>query len=345
MALWIDRKYVSIFGSQYLERYSVKKESPFLSVCRCIVCGDSKKNPYRTRGYFYQADDAILYKCHNCNHSTSLSKMIQTYAPNLYEEYRLETFKENQSTKEIEPFKAEIDKFSSRRIDHFDPFKGIKKISQLPETHPAKKYIVSRKVPSRQHYRMYYVNKFFTWVNSFVPDKFSEKSLQNDHGRIVFPFINANGYCFGFTGRSINKNSTLRYSTIMLDEKENKIFGLDQLDRKEKIIVVEGPIDSLFIRNSVAMAGTDVNLEQIASRENMIIVLDNQPRNKEVVAKIEKLVYDAYTVCIFPENIKGKDINDFVLNGMKLSEVRKMIFENSYSGLEAQLKFANWKKI
>lgn len=345
MTLWIDRKYVSIFGSQYLQRFTVKKDNPFLGICRCIVCGDSQKNQYKTRGYFFQAEDTILYKCHNCSHSSSLSKMIETYAPSLYEEYRLELFREKQLVQEPEPFKPEIDRFSSRRIDHFDPFKGIKKISQLKEDHPAKKYVVSRLVPPDQHYRMYYVPKFFNWVNSFVPDKFAQSSLQNDSGRIVFPFINSRGYCFGMSGRTINKNSTLRYSTIMLDPKENKVFGLDQIDRNQKIIVLEGQFDCLFIKNSVAMCGTDVNLDNIASKEKMIIALDNQPRNKQVVEKIGNLIYNGFTVCLYPDNLKGKDINEYVLNGMKPHDVRSMILDNCYSGLEAQLHFAKWKKV
>jgi hypothetical protein len=343
MSLYIDIKYANIFGSTYLELFKVKTTSPYLAAGRCPVCNDSQKNKFKTRGYLFENKGGVGFKCHNCGHSSSVGGLIKTFAPNLYEEYRLESWREESPNEN--KFVPDITKWAKRRIDKFDPFKSIKKISQLDHDHPAKKYIVARKIPEDQHWRIYYADKYFNWSNTVVPDKFNSNSLHRDEPRIVLPFISEDGYCFGYTGRSINKSSTLRYATVMIDDSRNKVFGLDQIDRGRDIICVEGPIDSLFLNNCIAMAGADVRLDLIAMPSNMIIVMDNQPRNKEVVAKIEKLIYNGYRVCLWPENVLEKDINEMILAGRTAEEIELIIKSNTYEGLSAQIEFVNWKKI
>ena len=341
--LWLDQKFASLVGTQ-LEQFKVINNKPYNAKFRCNVCGDSQTSKFKTRGHFYEHSGRINVKCFNCGYSTSLSKFIKTYNPSLYTEYRLEVMKEI-NPEEAEKFVSAIEKFSSRRIEHFDPFKELKKISQLKPEHPAKKYISERNIPSNTHYRIFYSHIYFTWVNSFVPNKFNEKALKFDEPRIVFPFIDGNGYVFGFTGRSISAKSTLRYVTIMLDESKDKIFGLDSIDKSKKIYVVEGPIDSLFLTNCVAMAGSDVNLTNLGDRNNIVIVYDNEPRSKEIVKKIQKAIDQNYKVCIWPDNIEQKDINEMVLAGLNGPAVQHIIDHNTYEGLAAKMRLQMWSRV
>ena len=340
--LWLDQKFASLVGTQ-LEQFKVINTKPYNAKFRCNVCGDSQSSKFKTRGHFYEHSGRINVKCFNCGYSTSLSKFIKTYNPSLYTEYRLEVMKE---TGAVEPVKfvPEIEKFSSRRIDYFEPFKELKKISQLKPEHAAKKYISDRNIPSNTHYRMFYSHIYFTWVNSFVPDKFNEKALKFDEPRIVFPFIDRNGYVFGFTGRSISPKSTLRYVTIMLDETKDKIFGLDSIEDNKKIYLVEGPIDSLFLTNCVAMAGSDINLTNLGDRNNIVIVYDNEPRSREIVNKISKAIDMNYKVCIWPDDIEQKDVNDMVLAGLSGPAVQHIIDHNTYEGLSAKMRLQMWRK-
>jgi hypothetical protein len=346
-ALWLDHKFASLVGTQ-LEQFKVVKSKPYSARFRCPLCGDSERNKFKTRGYFYEYNGRVNMKCHNCGHSTSLSKFIETINPMLYSEYRLEYLKDigvsNNSLKE-ETFVTDITKFATRRIEHFDPFKGLKKISQLSHNHPAKKYIVDRKIPPNTHYRIYYSPTYCNWVNEFVPNKFDEKVLRMDEPRIVFPFIDSRGYVFGFTGRSIRKESTLRYITIVLDESKDKIFGVDSINKNKSVYVVEGPIDSLFLENCIAMAGSDVRLDSVAVKENLIIIYDNEPRNKEIVAKINRMIDNGYRVCIWPSHIDHKDINDMVMSGMSGAAVQYIIDQNTFSGLSAKMHMNQWSKI
>lgn len=343
--LWLDQKFASLAGSN-LEQFKVVKTRPFIAKFRCPVCGDSHTNKFKTRGHFYEHSGRINVKCFNCGYSTSLSKFLRQYNPVLYSDYRLQYLKEvGQPDGEPVPFVPKIEYFSKRRIDNFEPMKQLKKISQLSPFHPAKKYISDRKIPSNTHFRVYYTDIYCHWVNTFIPDKFNEKSLALDEPRIVFPFVDSNGYVFGFTGRAISKQSGLRYSTVMLDEAKDKIFGMDSVDPKKTVYVVEGPIDSLFLQNCVAMAGSDVRLDGIASRPNIVVVYDNEPRNKEIVKRMERAVVNNYNICIWPDHIEQKDINEMVLSGLSPSEIQYAIDHNTYSGLSATMRLQQWKKI
>lgn len=343
--LWIDQKYASLLGTQ-LQLYKLVRTKPYIARFRCPICGDSQSNKFKTRGYFYEHSGRLNVKCHNCSYSASLSRFIKTLNPVLYTEYRLEVLKESGQQEEPVPFVSDITKFATKRIDHFDPFKELKKISQLRPEHPAKKYINERKIPPNTHYRIYYSPTYCQWVNSFIPDKFNEKAVALDEPRIVFPFIDTNGYVFGFTGRSISKQSTLRYSTVILDDTKDKIFGLDSIDKNKPVYVVEGPIDSLFLTNCVAMAGSDVHLGNIASRDKLVIIYDNEPRNKEIVKKIQKAIDQNYKVCIWPDNIEQKDINDMILkNDLTGPFIQSIIDSNTYEGLAAKLRLQQWSKV
>jgi hypothetical protein len=155
--------------------------------------------------------------------------------------------------------------------------------------------------------------------------------------------IDKDGVVFGFQGRAFDKGS-LRYITIMLDEDRAKLFGLDQVDFMKKYYVVEGPIDSLFLTNAVAMAGADGNTTGLENLNNAVFVFDNEPRNKEIISRMEKMLDRGYNVCIWPSKLEQKDINDMILAGMTCADVELMIDQNSYKGLSGRLALAEWRK-
>jgi len=127
----------------------------------------------------------------------------------------------------------------------------------------------------------------------------------------------------------------------MFDEDAPKIYGLDQVDSSKPIYIVEGPFDSTFIQNAVAMCGSDVNIGSFGW-SNYIYVFDNEPRNREIVNRISKTIDRGDKVVIWSTSIEQKDINDMVLAGLN---VQSVVESNTYSGLEAKIKFNNWKKV
>jgi hypothetical protein len=89
------------------------------------------------------------------------------------------------------------------------------------------------------------------------------------------------------------------------------------------------------------MCGADADVHDWGI-SNPVWVYDNEPRNKEIVQRINRTIDTGDSVIIWPSNIMEKDINDMVLAG---HNVMSMLESNTYSGLEAKIKFNNWKKI
>lgn len=326
--------------SNRLEQFKIKATNPYRFNFRCPICGDSRKSKIKARGWLIEdkKDQSLHFYCHNCGASHSFQNFLKAVDPMVYKDYISAKYigkvkAEPTANVAVESFKTNVAKAVT------DPLKKIKKVSQLLPEHPVKRYITNRQIPSHQHYRLFYAPKFKSWINSVVPDKFPD--TDHEHPRLILPFIDKKGVCFGVTGRGFDPNG-LRYLTIMFDDRP-KIFGLDKVDFTKPYFVVEGPIDSLFLHNAVAMAGADGSLNGIENPEKATFVFDNEPRNKEIHKRIERLIRQGMSVCIWPSSITQKDINDMVQGGVK--DVESIIRSNTYKGLEANLKLAAWRKV
>jgi hypothetical protein len=221
------------------------------------------------------------------------------------------------------------------------PLLKIKKISQLNYSHNGKIYVQNRQIPASKQYKLYYASKFNEWVNSIIPGKLP--TVERDRPRLIMPFIDKAGNLFGFNARAFGDDG-LRYITIMIDDTMPKIFGLDDVNFSKRYYVAEGPIDSLFLSNAVAMAGADGNANGLEQTENAVFVFDNEPRNKEIVARMEKCLERGYKVCIWPKNVLQKDINDVIISGVTQASLELIIDNNTFSGLEGKLQLTYWRK-
>lgn len=331
---FVDAKYVSLLQPRF-EKFAKKKEN--LYNLRCPYCGDSQKHRTKARGYFYERKGDYVYKCHNCGVGRTLSNFLKEHATDLHSQYILESYKETsvgKGTYRPEPkFIFEKPKFQHKE-------EGIISIDKLNNEHPAVQYLLSRKIPQEKFSELYYAEKYKTWVNT---QKDTFKVVDPDHSRIVIPLI-SNGVWFGFQARALNPRNPLRYITTILDSDQPKIFNLDGVNYDESVYVTEGPIDSLFLDNAIAMVGADVDWMFVLSNEytDFVFVYDNEPRNLQIVKRMETIIARQYSIVIWPKNLKEKDINDMVLAG---HDVNHLVESNTYSGLEAQVKLTEWKKV
>ena len=319
----VDSKYINLISSR-LQKFKRVKSN--LYNFRCPICGDSKRNKSKTRGYLYAIKANVNFKCHNCGSSMSLSNFLKTLDPTVHKQYAFEKFKDGHTGRNFvveEPdFKFEAPKFA--------PKVDLPRASEIPT---AKLYLEKRGLDPN---KFYYTDKFKAWVNTLV-EKFD--NIEYDEPRIIIPLIYEN-QLIGFQGRALGPNS-VKYITIMLQENAPKVYGIDKINEKEPIYIVEGPFDSHFVDNAVAMAGSDLDIGPF-NWSDYIWVFDNEPRNREVVNRISKTIDRGDKVVIWPNNISEKDINDMKLSG---HDVQTVIKSNTYTGLEAKLKFNIWKKV
>lgn len=334
--LIIDHKYVSLLSNR-LQRFTKINSKTYNF--RCPVCGDSRRNNYKARGYIYEKKDYLLFFCHNCGASMSFNNFLKGQDPTLHQEYVQEKFLERQGSN-TRPV-ADITTIVWPKYRLNSPLRSLKKISALDHDHPAKRYVVKRHIPNTFHHKLFYCPKFKSWINSVIPDKFS--SVDNDEPRLIIPFIDRDGECFGVQGRSF-KPDGVRYITIMFDSDKPKVFGLDTLDRSKTIYVLEGPIDSMFVENAIAMAGSDLPFSFFNDydKDKLTFVYDNEPRNIQIVKRMENVIERGYNVVIWPEIVKLKDINDMALNAIDYMSLIKL---NTYHGLSAMARLTQWKKV
>lgn len=345
--LWIDIKFANMLASN-LAMFKVKKTNPYLSNFRCPYCGDSKSNKYRARGYLFEHKGSLVYKCHNCDMATNFDGLLKFIDQEKHKEYSLEKYRERSTQTTFSAltdnkFVSDIGKFSKQRFEKFEPLKKLKKISQLDNNHIAKKYCLQRQIPANKHYILYYCPKFKQFTNNLLPDKFP--NLENDRDRLLIPLIDRDGMFFGYQGRALNSDK-IRYITIVLDPSKPRVFGLNTIDLKQDVVVVEGPLDSLFLPNAIAMAGGDNgDVEKLGINDKLVFCYDNEPRNEDTIKRMEKMIEKGFRVVVWPNNIVYKDINEMVLNGLCQEEISCIISNNTYNGLSAKLKLQEWKKV
>ena len=342
MSSWLEKKYLNLISSSLR---NFKRKSDNLYNWSCTFCGDSQKNSRKARSYAYMAGNKFLVTCHNCGITTNVPKLLKHVAPSLYEDYVKELMMEKYRPIEKEELFAKQNKKSISALRFKENITDVIKVSELSTNHPCKRYVEKRMIPKEWYDRLWFSSTFMTWTNTMLPGKFSENALKHDEPRLVIPFIAKDNKVFGYQGRSLNPDAEVRYISIILDETYPKIFGLDRVDVNRKFYTVEGPLDSMFIPNSVAAAGGE--LLQVVSqlnKENAILVFDNEPRSKETCKKIQKAITLGYKVCIWPSSIEEKDINELVMNNMTPSFIKQLMGDRLYEGMEAQLVFDSWKK-
>ena len=320
---FIDVKYINLISSRFQKFKKVKNN---LYNFRCPICGDSQRSKSKARGYLYQVKNNTNFKCHNCGVNISFNNFLKQIDPNVYKQYTFEKFKEGHSGKN---FVTEEPKFK------FDApqFKPKLDLLKASENTDAREYIENRKLNPN---KFYYTDNFKSWINSIK--KVFDDTVK-DEPRIIIPLFYQNTLV-GVQGRALDSNK-IKYITIMFDDDAPKIYGLDEVQKTQTTYITEGPFDSTFISNSIAMCGADGDVAKWGISDR-VWIYDNEPRNKDIVSRISKCISDGEKVVIWPSSINEKDINDMVLSGL---DVKSVIELNTYSGLEAKLKFTTWKKI
>lgn len=342
MSLILDTKYLGFLSSS-LNRF--KKKGDFLWNFRCPICLDSVKNKNKARGYVYKVKSDLYYKCHNCGVGLSFGNFLKMLNPQLYDEYSLERYVSGETgRKSHKSSKLILDKVqeSNKTLFRAKPF-DLPSITELPKEHVAVKYVLERHIPQKFYKLLFYSDDFQSWADVYTEGKYKDKyKTSGSDPRLVIPFFGINGELTHIQARAII-STTMRYVTLKLIETAPKLYGIERWNYNEVGFCVEGPIDSLFLPNAIASADSDLcsSVEKLDNTEKLILVHDNEPRNEEVCRQLLKSITSGYRVVIWPENIKQKDINDMVLDMIPVVDI---CVKNSFSNLEALLRYNKWKK-
>ena len=332
MSSYIDLKFINDLSGRLSQ---FKKKTDYLFNFRCPHCGDSQKSKTKARAYLYRVKNDMFFKCHNCGQGQNLANFIKFIDPKLYEQYLLERYKKSAPATPKPKFDFKPTKFQNQT-----PIDDLKSIKDLPEDHPARLYCINRKIPEKYFEKLFLSDKFMTLVNEVKPNTYK---ITKDHPRLIIPFYDTTGKIFAFQGRAFGKEQP-KYLTIKLDENKQKVYGLERVNFQNQVFIVEGPIDSLFIDNCLAAGGADLFLKNKIPNDQITYIFDNEPRNKEIVKRMYKVIEQDFNVVIWPDEIQLKDVNDMIMSGLTKLELQDIISNNTYSKLSALTKLNYWKK-
>lgn len=341
--LSVDSKYVRLVAFR-LRNFKQKKD--YLWNFSCPVCGDSKKNLLKARGYVFQKGTDLFYTCHNCAIGLSLGNLLKHIDPTLHKEYVLERYtsgKSNNSSFANTVLNISPPKFD--KVEKQKTFEHAEWCDKLPSGHYCLEYLSKRQIPKEFYSKLLFTQHYKQFVDALMPNHGKQVI---DDARLVIPFYDEYNDLIAVSGRAFESgDKTLRYVTIRTNDSENKlVYGMDRIKLSEPVYIVEGPIDSMFVNNCLASGDANLSLvSQSISAGKKILIFDNEPRNKEIVKMMQNAIKSGHNVVIWPSTIQGKDINEMVVNGHSPDEIERIISSNTKSGLEAQTAFVFWKKV
>ena len=232
----VDSKYIGLISSR-LQKF--KKVKTDLYNFRCPICGDSKKTQSKSRGYLYAVKADINFRCHNCGASMTFSSFLKKIDPVAHKQYVFERFKQGSTGRGTVVEEPEFNFIPPK----FKPKIDLPKASENPR---ASDYLKKRKI---NPINFYYTDKFKAWTNS---QKKTFDNIDKDHARIIIPLFYEDTL-IGFQGRSLDPWIQPKYLTVMFHDDSPKIYGLANIRRDAPVFVTEGPFDSTFLLNSIAM--------------------------------------------------------------------------------------------
>lgn len=348
MSLFIDIKYLNQIGNR-LPLF--KKKSEYLWNCRCTICGDSQAKKNKARGYFYRQKNDLYYKCHNCDASQHFGTFLKDFDTSLYREYRLERYGNGENRRAHANPEDELKKlFTEPQFSFGDEMPGptlldelLDRVDKLPADHEVRKFCSSRGIPDYQLSRLYFIDDMrrIDQISPAMKDK-----IRTAEPRLVLPFRDSAGKLVGVSCRAL-RGEALRYITVRIDDTAPLIFGRENMNPLTQVYAVEGPIDSLFLPNAIAVGGTGFGrLDSLGVKSKYLtVILDNQPRNREIVSIYKKTILAGHRIFIWPNTINVKDINDLVLVGYTQKQIQNMIDNHTYEGLTAMMHFNTWKRV
>lgn len=288
----------------------------------------------------------MFYRCHNCGVSTNVGNLIKHMDDTLHKEYVLERYKSgktNNSTVANSILQITTPKFDV--VQKQKVFEHAEWVDHLPRGHFCLEYVEKRRIPKEHYNRLLFTQNYKKFLDCLVPDH--GKDIADD-ARLVIPFYDEYNELVAVSGRALESgDKTLRYVTVRTNSSQQKlIYGVDKIIKSEKILLVEGPLDSLFLNN--CLASGDANLSLTAKEfgsENIVLVFDNEPRNKEIVKMMQTAITLQHSIVIWPQSVHGKDINEMVMGGQSPDEIQKIISNNTFKGIRAQMKLNMWKKV
>lgn len=294
-----------------------KKVSSNKVNCRCPICGDSKTNKRKKRGWFLwnKRFDTYVYSCFNCGISTNFQNICKTFSPSLYEQYKIKEREENfnsyvtASKEESKEAQEEIDDdvIGLSVLPH-----GSTKCSDVPE---CLEYLMNRK----------------------VPQMFIKKWKYHKSFGLIVPFELDTDDIYGWQSRKLKE----KIFHTELPEENYKIWNWFSVDKTKPLFLCESIIDATMLYRigyqSIAILGSDIESSALEEISEPIFVFDHDETGYKKMIKYSK-VYSKAKFLQFDKRIKQKDLNEIIVSGVSDEKFKKFIDSSIKTAFEIQVQ-------
>lgn len=328
---------------------------------RCPVCGDTSDNP-NDRNAWILTGGGYWYHCFKgrCGTSQSLLSYLKVNEPAIHSNLIFNGFVKKEAPKKRKVSTGIQKKVAPSGQYCFDSGELLSILDGHPTCTEALRQVRARRIPEK------FYSKWFVSIKDerfLIPNGGKGNKYSN---RIIIPYYKLGGTWKYFQGRSLLKNCKMRYLSAP-NSIEKDFFRIDWLDTKKPFYLLEGPLDSTFIDNSVAFSGTG-GLKRLLSeypeitkyKQNAVFIWDNTSigidgeavdeagRKMLEMTASQGFSYFDWDAVESKNGEKIKDINDLVLHGKNVPLNQDGTIDSSYLtnrikkpkfGIEVQLEF------
>lgn len=339
---YLEEKYINSISFELPKFEQTSRQPPvFNFVCVQPGCGAGKKR-IKKKAYFYLKDDHFYYKCFRCGHHQRFTNFLKEFNSSLYQEYVLENLQETKKARP-ERLKFTATQNATELLEERRRMEAImalfRSVDHVPMKHPAFQYVKRRKIDPKWYHRLFVIEEAKDIAKLF-PEY--EEKVRGSETRLFIPCFDRDGQLVGGTCRAIDPCLELRYIAVRVHDQSELVFNLDLIELHEPVLVVEGPIDSMFLPNCIGAGGLNLKkLLKIVPRDNLTLVFDNQPKHPTVVSSMRSAISLGLPVVIWPNELPYKDINDMVLNNV---EPLPIIKSHTYRDTQAGVRLELWKR-
>lgn len=188
---------------------------------------------------------------------------------------------------------------------------------------PAAEYCSRRKIPLKVFKGFYYNEEIKVIKDN--GKKFSYRDM------LTMPFY-FGSKIYGYQARSLEGKTFYTKSFP-----SHKIYNLYNIDNSNTIYILESILDSIFLDNAVAMIGASIPKEIIKIMKDPVLVFDNDCA-KDTYNRMVGYIDQGYKVVIWPEDLLYKDVNEMIINKMTKNEIKTLIDDNTYQGVQAKIR-------
>ena len=264
------------------------KEMPGRLSLACPYCGDSHDDTYKKRGSIYW--DSLQYHCFNCSQHGDVYSLLKDHHIG---------FKDREDSIKVIDFIQEhkITASTVEVLEH-DVFK---KIYDLAPTRDELKATFGFKEIEAGDPGYFYLR------GRMLSHKLENFMYSPKDRRMVVLNLAPNGKVIGFQTRALSKHKSARYLTydiekiyqemkkdmgVSIDElislkKISTLFGVLLVDLQRQVTMFEGPIDAMFMQNSIGLATAGRSTDEFDEIPTIRYMFDNDVTGKKKM--MEKL--------------------------------------------------------